>query len=94
MGNSTLGTEMNVVPEVALEALSFEEALLELDRIVERLEREKLSLDQSLALFERGQALGERCARLLDEAELKVKQLTPAVDGDYREAPFCEVEEG
>jgi exodeoxyribonuclease VII small subunit len=89
MVNSTLGTEMNVTPEVALEALSFEETLLELDRIVDRLEREKLSLDQSLALFERGQALGERCARLLDEAELKIKQLMPAADGDYREVPFC-----
>jgi exodeoxyribonuclease VII small subunit len=72
------------------EALSFEEALLELDRIVAQLEREKMSLDQSLVLFERGQTLGERCARLLDDAELRIKQLIPSADGGYYEVPFCD----
>jgi len=64
-----------------IEDLSFEEALQELEQIVARLEREKLSLNESLALFERGQNLGNYCSRLLEEAELKVSQLTPALNG-------------
>ena len=60
-----------------VEKLSFEEALRELDKIVRRLEGAELSLDESLALFERGQALAARCSSLLEAAELKVKQLTP-----------------
>jgi exodeoxyribonuclease VII small subunit len=56
---------------------SFEEALRELETIVRKLEGGELSLDESLALFERGQALAARCGALLDAANLKVKQLTP-----------------
>ena len=59
------------------EKLSFEEALRELDKIVRRLEGAELSLDESIALFERGQALAARCSSLLDAAELKVKQIAP-----------------
>jgi exodeoxyribonuclease VII small subunit len=40
------------------------------------LESEKHSLDYALALFERGQALAQRCTSLLDQAELKVQQVT------------------
>ena len=60
--------------------MSFEEALRELDRIVRRLEGAELSLDESITLFERGQALAARCGSLLEAAELKVKQLTPEGD--------------
>jgi len=59
------------------EEMSFEEALHELEQIVSRLENEPLGLDESLALFERGQALGSHCAQILDKAELKVTRLTP-----------------
>jgi len=58
-----------------LEDLPFEEALRELEQIVSRLEHEKLSLEESLSLFERGQLLGDYCGRLLDEAELRVISL-------------------
>ncbi len=57
------------------ERLSFEQALQELERIVQRLEREDLPLEEAVALFERGQQLLEQCTRLLDEAELRVRQL-------------------
>ncbi len=60
------------------EEMTFEEALHELEQIVARLENEPLSLDESLALFERGQSLGNRCAQILDKAELKVTHLTPS----------------
>ena len=58
--------------------LAFEQAFAQLEGIVARLESAELSLDDSLALFERGQALAAHCARLLDAAELKVKQLSPS----------------
>ena len=59
------------------EDLTFEEALLELERIVSQLENEQLSLNKSLALFERGQILSNHCTDILEEAELKVTHLTP-----------------
>ena len=58
------------------EELPYEQALAELEDIVTALESEKRPLDESLALFERGQMLARRCATLLDQAELKVQQLT------------------
>jgi exodeoxyribonuclease VII small subunit len=63
--------------------LTFEQAFAELEEIVARLESADLSLDDSLALFEKGQALAAQCAKLLEAAELKVKQLSP--DGDLEE---------
>jgi exodeoxyribonuclease VII small subunit len=59
-----------------VENLSFEEAVAALQEIVETLENEQRPLEESLALFERGQALARRCMALLDAAELKVRQLT------------------
>ncbi len=62
--------------ETPIEKLSYEKALEELDGIVSALEDDEQSLEAALALFERGQALAKHCAKLLDEAELKVQQLT------------------
>lgn len=56
--------------------LSFEEASSELEALVASLESEQKTLDDSMALFERGQALIKHCSDLLEKAELKVKQLT------------------
>jgi exodeoxyribonuclease VII small subunit len=66
--------------------LSFEEAYAELEATVARLERGDLSLEESIALFERGQALAARCNVQLDTAELKVRQLLPDSEGET--APF------
>lgn len=63
--------------------LTFEQAFTQLEEIVERLESAELSLDESLALFEKGQSLAALCSRLLETAELKVKQL--AADGGLEE---------
>lgn len=66
----------------AVEELSYEQALAELEQIVASLEANrpdeagKLTLDEAMALFERGQALSRRCLDLLDKAELRVKQLS------------------
>ena len=57
--------------------LSFEEALKELEDTVGKLEAGDLNLDESMALFERGQALAAVCNTQLEAATLKVEQLTP-----------------
>jgi exodeoxyribonuclease VII small subunit len=58
-----------------IEKMTYEEASLELEAVVMALETEGRPLEESLALFERGQALVKRCAALLEQAELKVRQL-------------------
>ena len=61
--------------EKSIEELSYEEALAELEAIVSALEGEQNQLEDSIKLFERGQALAARCGVLLEAAELKVKQV-------------------
>ena len=55
--------------------LTFEQAFAELEESVRTLERGDLPLEESLALYERGQELSAYCAKLLDAAELKVQQV-------------------
>jgi exodeoxyribonuclease VII small subunit len=74
--------------ERSVEELTYEEALAELEEIVSALEGEQSQLDESIRLFERGQALAARCSTLLEAAELKVKQ----VAGDEI-IPFEEISE-
>ena len=62
--------------QLPVEGLSYEQALAELEAIVASLEGNKLPLEESMALFERGQALSRHCVELLDKAELRVKQLS------------------
>ncbi len=63
----------------AIEGLSFEEAFAELQHTVEELRSEALTLERSLALFERGTALASRCNLLLTTAELRVTQAAPSL---------------
>ena len=60
----------------AVEALTFEEALAELEGVVTRLERGDVALDDSIALYERGAKLRARCEAKLREAEEKVSRIT------------------
>jgi exodeoxyribonuclease VII small subunit len=60
-----------------IEGLTFEQAFNELEETVRKLEAGGLTLEESLALFERGQALAARCNVQLNEAELKIRQLSP-----------------
>jgi len=64
----------------AVDALSFEQAIAELEKVVGQLERGDVALDVSIALYERGAALRKRCQDKLKEAEEKVAKLT--LDGD------------
>jgi exodeoxyribonuclease VII small subunit len=63
-------------PNSPVEALSYEAALNELESVVAGLESGENSLEQALALYERGQALASHCAHLLDQAELRVRVLS------------------
>ncbi len=54
--------------------LSFEKALEELESIVQRLEQGKVDLEESIDIYERGEALKSHCERLLKEAEGRVEQ--------------------
>jgi len=58
-----------------IEELSYEAAFTELETIVAALEGESRPLNESISLYERGQALSKHCATLLEKAELKVRQL-------------------
>lgn len=60
---------------------SFEEALKELETIVTRLERGDVQLEESVAIYERGEALKEHCDKLLKQAEAKVEKLTLDASG-------------
>jgi exodeoxyribonuclease VII small subunit len=73
-----------------LKKLSFEEAFKELENTVHRLEGGGLTLDESIALFERGMWLAEHCGQKLDDAELKVGRLVPSKEGSHIVVPFEE----
>jgi exodeoxyribonuclease VII small subunit len=62
----------------SVDELDYEAAFRELQEVVASLEGEPGSLEEAMALFERGQALVKRCTQLLEKAELKVKQLSTA----------------
>lgn len=59
----------------AVENLSFEQAFMELEAIVSKLENEDLSLEDSLSYYERGQVLSSYCADLLTKAELRLQEV-------------------
>lgn len=71
--------------EKAVEELSYEEALAEIESIVSTLEAEQGQLEEAIKLFERGQALAARCGVLLEAAELKVKQVVGEQVTDFEE---------
>jgi exodeoxyribonuclease VII small subunit len=58
-----------------IDGLVFDAALAELQETVRRLEEGGLPLEEAIALYERGVALHEHCARLLGDAELRVQRL-------------------
>jgi exodeoxyribonuclease VII small subunit len=61
--------------------LSFETALKELEQIVDQLERGDVPLDRSIEIYERGEALRNRCDALLKSAEAKIEKIKLTRDG-------------
>ena len=69
--------------------LTFEQALAALEQVVSQLEGGQVPLEQSIALYERGDALKKHCEAKLGEAELKVEKIVAGGDGDApATAPF------
>lgn len=69
------------------ENANFEKNIVELEEIVAKLEKNDITLDESLKLFERGVNLASQCNKLLDEVEQKVKVLVNK-DGTVTEEDF------
>jgi exodeoxyribonuclease VII small subunit len=63
------------------DALSFEDALRELEAIVHKLERGDVALDESIALYARGEALRAQCQKRLADAEARIEKLTLGAGG-------------
>jgi exodeoxyribonuclease VII small subunit len=61
--------------------LTFERAIEELESIVKRLEDGKVPLEESVAIYERGEALKRRCDELLKQAEARVEKITLDASG-------------
>lgn len=76
-----MSDQPGVEAAVDISGLSFDEALVELQKTVAELEQGGLALERSIALYERGVALHERCATLLGEAELRVQKLLERSSG-------------
>jgi len=60
-----------------------EEIFAELEQVVSLLESENQPLEETLRLYERGQALAAQCAQLLQNAELKVRQINGDQETDF-----------
>ena len=67
------------ISSAEVESLTYEAALTELEALVARLEA-GAPLDEALQLYERGQALAAHCGRLLERAELRLRELTPGAE--------------
>ena len=64
-----------------LSAMSFEQALAELEKIVAQLERGDVALEESIRMYERGAALKAHCETKLKDAQLKVEQIVLGPEG-------------
>jgi exodeoxyribonuclease VII small subunit len=64
-----------------ISGMSFEQALAALEEIVQQLERGDVPLDQSITLYERGEALRAACQQRLDAAQARIERIVTAADG-------------
>ncbi|MGI9400874.1 MAG: exodeoxyribonuclease VII small subunit [Rhizobiaceae bacterium] len=71
--------EAKSLPDIS--KLSFEQALGELEKIVERLEQGNVALEESISQYERGEKLRDHCQKLLGAAEAKVEKIKLGADG-------------
>ena len=69
-------------PDIA--TMPFEAALAELEQIVDQLERGAVALDESIRLYERGEALKKRCDELLKNAEMRIETIPIGADGAFK----------
>jgi exodeoxyribonuclease VII small subunit len=77
-----MAQQNNNQSEAEIAQLSFERAIEELESIVRRLEDGKVPLEESVAIYERGEALKRRCEDLLRQAEARVQKITLDASGN------------
>jgi len=75
-------------PSESIEAMSFERALKELEEIVGKLEQGEVDLEESIALYERGQALKAHCEAKLKAAEGRLEKIVAGPRGAERTEPM------
>ncbi len=75
MPDEKAGTALDVA------AMPFEAAMAELEAIVGQLEKGSVPLEQSIAIYERGEALKAHCEGLLRRAEMRIEKITLGPDG-------------
>lgn len=83
-------SDISAPPDTAaadIAALSFEDALAELERIVRDLETGQAKLDDAIAAYERGAALKRHCEAKLRDAQAKVDRIVTGPDGQNRLEP-------
>ena len=68
--------------------MSFEQALSELEEIVEKLEQGDIDLEDSIDIYERGNLLKVHCEEKLKSAKLKVDKIITQPDGDFTSKPY------
>jgi exodeoxyribonuclease VII small subunit len=67
---------------------SFEEAIKELEAIVDKLEKGEIPLDESIEYFQKGMELSKYCTQKLNEVEKKISILIENEKGEMKEKPF------
>ncbi len=72
----------------AIETLSFEQALGELETIVRGLEAGETELEKSITAYERGIALKKHCEEKLKNAQAKIEKITIGADGEISTSPL------
>lgn len=77
-----MSTNQKSEPQADIAAMTFERALKELETIVGRLERGDVELEESITIYERGEALRAHCDKLLRQAEAKVEKITLDTNGN------------
>ena len=77
-----MAQQNNNQSEIDVGQLSFERAIEELESIVRRLEDGKVPLEESVAIYEHGEALKRRCEDLLRQAEARVQKITLDASGN------------
>ncbi|MFL2834146.1 MAG: exodeoxyribonuclease VII small subunit [Alphaproteobacteria bacterium] len=70
--------------------LSFEQALSELEEIVEKLEQGDIDLEDSIDIYERGNLLKAHCEKKLESAKMKVDKIISQPDGDFSSESYEE----
>jgi exodeoxyribonuclease VII small subunit len=78
-------------PYADVDQMSFERAIDELESIVKRLEEGKVPLEESVAIYERGEVLKRRCEHLLRQAEARVEKIALDATGKPRGAEPLDV---